>query len=538
MERGRGAGTHGRGRAVSSPAVWWVTDEGFARRVLADVRHRFKVVPEGRRSMVAQCFETFDWRLWESGLVLTRSARPARWVLSRTDDRAIVAEAKPGKAAPRRWFWSDFPPGALRDHLRKICGIRAVLPMGRFRETREFLALCNDDGKTVCRLVWEKASAKEPRERAEPSSAAGFRLIPLKGYTGEARGAAACLAEMGCRAVAGSDHPARLAFAAAGREPGDYSSKARVDLPQGITAADACRRIHLFSLDTAERNLPGIYDDLDTEFLHDFRVALRRSRSALSLVKGVFPARVEKRFGKDLAEIQRATNRLRDLDVHLLERGAFEAMLPLELHAGLDGLFRQLERERERALRRCLEFLKRPVTMEILRDWRAFLEPSAEAAAPRANEPAEALGKRLLRKRFRRILKDGRGIGAKTPDAALHKLRLQVKKLRYLLEFFGSLLPAGETASFVKRFRRLQNILGRFNDLCNQETWVRRRLEAAEAKAGTSTELAASLGGLLSELGRARAAERAKFGRAFSRLDAPSVRARAKALFGGKDDFK
>ncbi len=524
---------------MSPPAVWWATDEGFADRVLADVRRRFKIVPEGRQSMTARSFETFDWRLWEDGLVLARSARPSRWVLSRVEDRAIVATAsKPGKTVPQKWFWSDFPVGAVRDRLRKICGIRALLPMGRFRESRECFALCDDEDKIVCRLVLEKSGAVDARGGGASLSAAGFRLIPLKGYDKEARAAAACLAQMGCRAGDGWVHPALHAFTAAGREPEDYSSKARVDLPPQITAADACKRIHLFSLDIAERNLPGIFEDIDTEFLHDFRVALRRSRSALSLVKGVFPARVEKRFGENLAKIQRATNRLRDLDVHLLERGAFEALLPPELQAGLDGLFRQLEGERARALRRCLTFLERPATAQILRDWRAFLESPGESSAPLAQDPAEALGKRLLRKRFRRILKDGRAIGAKTPDTALHKLRLQVKKLRYLLEFFGSLLPAPETASFVKRFRRLQNILGRFNDLCNQEAWVRRRLEAAEAKSGTSTELAASLGGLLSELGRARNAERAKFGRAFTRLDNPSVRARAKALFGGKDGSK
>ncbi|MCC5805695.1 MAG: CHAD domain-containing protein [Opitutales bacterium] len=520
---------------MSLPAVWWPSDEEFARRVLADVRRRFTVVTEGRETVAAQCFETFDWRLWESGLVLARTARPARWLLTRVDDRSTVAREMSGKGNPRRIFSHGFPPGALRDRLRDVCGIRAVLPAGRYRESREFFALCNGDGKIVCRLVLEKASATEPRGGKVPLSAAGFRLTPLKGYSREAREAAACLAEMGCRASGESAHPALLAFASVDREPCDYSSKARVDLPQAIAAADACRRIHLFSLDVAERNLPGISEDLDTEFLHDFRVALRRSRSALSLVKGVFPPKVEKRFGKDLAKIQRATNRLRDLDVHLLEREAFEALLPPELHAGLEGLFRQLAGEREQALRRCLESLERPATSEILRDWRAFLELPADSAAPRAREPAEALGRKLLRKRFRRILKDGRAIGAKTPDAALHKLRLQVKKLRYLLEFFGSLLPADETASFVKRFRKLQNILGRFNDLCNQETWVRRRLEAAEAKEGTSTELAASLGGLLSELGRARSAERAKFGRAFARLDDPAVRARAKALFGGKE---
>jgi CHAD domain-containing protein len=148
------------------------------------------------------------------------------------------------------------------------------------------------------------------------------------------------------------------------------------------------------------------------------------------------------------------------------------------------------------------------------------------------------VGRRLLRKRFQRILRDGRAIKANSPDKALHQLRLQCKKFRYLLEFFGSLLPEKDTAFLVRRFRKLQNILGRFNDLCNQEAWARRRLETANGKKGTPAGRAASLGGLLSELARARKAERARFGRAFARLDTPEVHRKADLLFGAKKKAK
>ena len=36
-------------------------------------------------------------------------------------------------------------------------------------------------------------------------------------------------------------------------------------------------------------NLPGLLDDVDTEFLHDFRVAVRRTRSTLKLGRPVLP---------------------------------------------------------------------------------------------------------------------------------------------------------------------------------------------------------------------------------------------------------
>ena len=39
-------------------------------------------------------------------------------------------------------------------------------------------------------------------------------------------------------------------------------------------------------------NLPGVLEDVDTEFLHDFRVALRRTRSTLKLGRSILPEAV------------------------------------------------------------------------------------------------------------------------------------------------------------------------------------------------------------------------------------------------------
>jgi CHAD domain-containing protein len=46
---------------------------------------------------------------------------------------------------------------------------------------------------------------------------------------------------------------------------------------------------------------PIMEKDLDTEVLHDFRVSIRRTRSALVLMKSVFAQIVTDRFKKDFA---------------------------------------------------------------------------------------------------------------------------------------------------------------------------------------------------------------------------------------------
>ena len=58
-------------------------------------------------------------------------------------------------------------------------------------------------------------------------------------------------------------------------------------------------RIYQTLLDSINRNIPGVLADWDTEFLHDLRVAVRRTRSGLSLVKKVLPGEIVARFKRD-----------------------------------------------------------------------------------------------------------------------------------------------------------------------------------------------------------------------------------------------
>jgi CHAD domain-containing protein len=62
----------------------------------------------------------------------------------------------------------------------------------------------------------------------------------------------------------------------------------------------------------------GVIANRDSEFLHDFRVALRTSRSVLTETQGVFPKRSFRRFKSYLTWLARISSAPRDLDVFLL----------------------------------------------------------------------------------------------------------------------------------------------------------------------------------------------------------------------------
>jgi CHAD domain-containing protein len=70
------------------------------------------------------------------------------------------------------------------------------------------------------------------------------------------------------------------------------------------------------------------------------------------------------------------------------------------------------------------------------------------------------------------VVKRGSRLGSDPPAQALHRLRIDAKKLRYLLEFFASLYPEKTIGRLVKELKQLQDILGGFNDTEVQQSWL------------------------------------------------------------------
>ena len=81
----------------------------------------------------------------------------------------------------------------------------------------------------------------------------------------------------------------QAALAAAGGQPGEYPASRRGAGAEGrATAAVAAVLPGL--LDTLQANVAGTVRDIDTEFLHDLRIAVRRTRTALKLAGRCCPA--------------------------------------------------------------------------------------------------------------------------------------------------------------------------------------------------------------------------------------------------------
>lgn len=124
----------------------------------------------------------------------------------------------------------------------------------------------------------------------------------------------------------------------------------------------------------------GTRAGLDPECLHDFRVAVRRTRSVLGQLKQALPEGAVVRFGPEFAWLGEITGPTRDLDVYLLRFPAYRDSLPPEDHDHLQPLHRFLLAHRQTAQAQLLKELDSERYQQLKWQWREFLDAPAGGA--------------------------------------------------------------------------------------------------------------------------------------------------------------
>jgi CHAD domain-containing protein len=230
------------------------------------------------------------------------------------------------------------------------------------------------------------------------------------------------------------------------------------------------------------------------------------------------------------------SNQLRDLDVYLLSEADYKAQLPDFLRDDLDPFFAYLHSQRKLALERVTAGLKSPEYARILRSWEAFLDepPSADDTAVNAPLPIFTLARKRIYKRYRQIIKEGYHILEDDRDELLHELRIQCKKLRYLMEFFAGLFPAQKISRLIRQLKQLQGNLGDFNDYCVQEEYLIHVAEEMPMRNKQSRKALVALGVLVGDLHVKREAVKGEFAGTFQHFASPQNEALFVELFAPK----
>jgi CHAD domain-containing protein len=408
-------------------------------------------------------WDTFEWGLWFGGHILF-SCENVYHLCSRENGwlNADLCSEKSGKI---RRFWSDFTTEPMRESLEGMLRLRALSAVAEGRISTLQGELHNKSGKIVCRFAWSSVAAGRHEGKVLLQSCL---VLPLLGYEDEAARVVACLIR--CGATVSGDGPLDVLLNYADCVPQQYTLRPAFGLITDVPARKAVGQIVRPMLALANRNVPGIISDLDTEFLHDYRICLRKARSLLSLVKGVYPVVDTNRMRSILGDLARQTNRLRDLDVYLLARSEYSAFLPPGLRPALETVFEDFAAAREKELRRVVTALRSAEHTRLLKELEDFFaEETFHGSAPAAELPVGPIVYRSIYRRYRKICTIATGFGENTPDETTHRIRIECKKLRYLMEFFSEILPRIEASELISALRRLQNRLGEFNDASVQQ---------------------------------------------------------------------
>jgi len=229
-----------------------------------------------------------------------------------------------------------------------------------------------------------------------------------------------------------------------------------IPLLPSMTAAAAFRIIILTCIRQFRFNEMLILERDDRDALHQARVALRRLRSALWLLRTSMGEERHARFSAELRWLTQELGRVRDIDVLAERLGGGAPARPL---AGR-------RRDAYATMRRALDLPRARMLVLDLVEWVSG-EDGPELADGTGARPIGDVATALLDDLRHKVKKRGRHL-AVMDDEARHRLRKAAKKLRYASEFFAGLYSGKDgrrPKPFLTALAALQDELGALNDL-------------------------------------------------------------------------
>lgn len=454
-------------------------------------------------------FDTFDWRLFNRSTTLYSDTRTL--VMRDLNTGEIMSSVIfPGVPV----FASSLPESTLKENLQSITDVRALLLIAAIQVRVLRYRVLNNDQKTVAYLNYLRIYPGN--EKSQDLSDAYISVDPVRGYDKPHQNLCEAISKIGSpipiyKSIYLSNlRKARLS-------PGSYTNQLNLTLDPEMNALDAMRLIYTRLLEIMSANEAGIKADIDTEFLHDYRVAVRKTRAALGQLKGILPKESNDKYRDEFSTYGKFTNQLRDLDVYLLSETTYRQMLPETMREHINPLFDYLRSLRVDVHRDVTEVLNSETYKSYIQEWKSFLQNLQvnEYSGPAASKPILELAKKIIYKQFSRILDLEYLLEGDVENSKLHRLRIECKKLRYLLEFFDCLFPQDEIKLCIKQLKKLQDHLGEFNDLVIQQDYLLEITSSMPIHDGNSRLAFVATGYLIDQLGQRQVNVKSDFGKVF-----------------------
>lgn len=237
------------------------------------------------------------------------------------------------------------------------------------------------------------------------------------------------------------------------QEP-DSQKGERSALTARCVPADSFQILAGQGLQMWQANLLGALTSPSPEFIHQYRVALRRLGSLLEVFKPFLPGPFQRQWAKRFRKLSQVTGDSRDLDVmreSILRNDDENAQETLSV------VLAAWESARQTAQAQLEQLSYGAPVLMFARDLR---ELSPDDFPRSLSRLAERQVSELHRKAAKRLARSQK---SPTLDNA-HGFRIALKHLRYACEFFAPLFDEEEMLRYAKSVAKLQDELGFVND--------------------------------------------------------------------------
>lgn len=435
--------------------------------------------------------DTFDWRLYRSGMVLEvecgdglcellwRELNSGKVLLSRT------ARKPPRNAA-------DFHSAGIQPMLKKILGRRSLIPHATVSGHSEKLYLLNDDEKTVMRVELRRDHLVTQQDNNQISLDAVIYLFPYRGYETEFMDRWRWMVRDADLSPLARD-PLLSALDVLAITPGQYTSRPAFSLDNKQPALMALAKILKRFLQVIDSNIEGARKGEDPEYLHDLLVAVRRTSIFLSRFSTLFPARNLNVMQHGFEWIEQEATPIRDLDRYMSMFDDFESRVDEDHRQALWSLYRFLQDQKKQELRHMRVSLDSPRYYGLIKSWREFLHDCKDVdnLPKAASVPIGKLARERISEIFHEFTEKSQGLTPDTDAGEIYALHQISKHLGYHLDVFSSLFPDQEINRLLKAHDKLQFSLNQFRDMDLQYSRLREytsRMKKAQAVRKISLE--------------------------------------------------
>ncbi|MDE1460472.1 CHAD domain-containing protein [Spartinivicinus poritis] len=484
-------------QSLAKPVVsyWQLPSRKNPQSAVRLIKKQFPNVCHSQTTQSISLYDAFGWPLWFDNTMLYQSdsqliLAPKGCFAYESLIASCTVNNLNGHSQPLEI--SQLPSGILKNKVKPLVKLRALQQMATLTCDSHTIKMINSDQKMVCKAIIYILSD----QRNSTTNIEYLELQPLRGFNEEAQQFTQFL-EQHFTTIA---EPPLIDYWDKNKfTPQPYSIKPHFTIQPETPTREVVLNMVNTMLALAQQNEQGVINDIDTEYLHDYRVAIRKIRSLLSLIRQVFPKTETKQLKQQLKELAQKTNLLRDLDVYLLAKDELKAQLPIQLQPGLDKLFQTFADLRKTECKSIVQHLQSKTYQDTLTTIKNILKACKKAAKTKnSHKPITKIATQEIHNKYQLICHNGSLLTATTDDEAFHDLRLECKKLRYLLELFADLMDTTTNKQAVSSLKKLQDKLGHFNDLSVQQEKLLSYLDGNNID---SLE-AAAIGGLVSVMRR------------------------------------